>query len=111
MSQPTWWRGGRGLPSLIALFNLVSTFDTTPHFTAAIRASGLRLRLRVSVTIVYYNQQSDSCQQTIQYMIVFRLNSHLYISKNYAPPPPPTRTLLKQCLSKLRPDNRQKTYY
>ena len=23
MSQPTWWRGGRGLPSLIALFGLV----------------------------------------------------------------------------------------
>ena len=23
MSQPTWWRGGRGLPSLIALFNVV----------------------------------------------------------------------------------------
>ena len=32
--------------------NLVSTFDTTPHFTAAIRASGLRLRLRVSVTYI-----------------------------------------------------------
>ena len=23
MSQPTWWRGGRGLPSLIALFTIV----------------------------------------------------------------------------------------
>ena len=30
MSQPTWWRGGRGLPSLIALFQqlLVSTCAT-----------------------------------------------------------------------------------
>ena len=23
MSQPTWWRGGRGLPSLIALFGML----------------------------------------------------------------------------------------
>ena len=27
MSQPTWWRGGRGLPSLIALFVYVIYLD------------------------------------------------------------------------------------
>ena len=33
--------------------NLVSALDTTPPFSAAMRTSGLRLRLRLSVTIVY----------------------------------------------------------
>ena len=32
MSQPTWWRGGRGLPSLIALFYMCLCYPVDRYF-------------------------------------------------------------------------------